>query len=67
MVVALQLLAAYFSPLAGILGTVKPSATDWMVICSSGLLTIAVVEVAKAVFRYKRARVFSLQLRSISQ
>jgi Ca2+-transporting ATPase len=67
MVVALQLLAAYCSPLAGILGTVKPSTTDWMVICSSGLLTIAVVEVAKVVFRYKRARVFSLQLRSISQ
>jgi Ca2+-transporting ATPase len=65
-VVALQLLAAYFSPLAEILGTVKPSAIDWVVICSSGLLAIAVVEVAKAVFRRKRDRVFSLQLRSIS-
>jgi Ca2+-transporting ATPase len=67
MVVALQLFAAYCSPLAAILGAVKPSAIDWIVICSSGLLTIAVVEIAKAAFRRKRARVFSLQLRSIPQ
>ena len=66
MVVALQLLAAYFAPLAEVLGTVKPSAMDWIVICSSGLLAVAVVEVAKAAFRRKRARAFSLQLRSIS-
>ncbi|HWF89492.1 MAG TPA: cation-transporting P-type ATPase, partial [Pyrinomonadaceae bacterium] len=31
-VVLLQLCAAYFSPLAAVLGTVKPSATDWIVI-----------------------------------
>jgi len=65
-VVSLQLLAAYFSPLSVILGTVKPSLMDWVVICSSGLLAIVVVEVAKAIFRYRRARIFSLQLRNSS-
>jgi len=56
-VVLLQLLAAYSAPLSAILGTVQPSAIDWVVICSSGLLTIGVVEVAKAVFRFKRDKV----------
>jgi P-type Ca2+ transporter type 2C len=54
-VVSLQLLAAYFAPLALVLGTVRPSAIDWVVIGSSGLLAVVVVEVAKAVFRLKRA------------
>ncbi len=56
-VVLLQLLAAYSAPLSAILGTVQPSSIDWVVICSCGLLTIGVVEVAKAVFRFKRDRV----------
>ena len=43
----LQLLAAYFSPLAAILDTTRPSLTDWVVICSSGLLAIGVVEMFK--------------------
>jgi len=54
-VVLLQLLAAYFSPLAAILGTVKPSATDWVVIGSSGLLTVGIVEATKIAFRRRRA------------
>ena len=53
-VVVLQLLAAYFSPLSAVLGTVRPSTIDWVVIVSSGLLAIAVVEMAKAMFRFKR-------------
>ena len=56
-VVLLQLLAAYSAPLSAILGTVQPSSIDWVVICSCGLLTIGVVEVAKAVSRFKRDRV----------
>jgi len=63
-VVLLQLLAAYFAPLAAVLGTVPPTTIDWAVICSSGLLIIAFVEVAKALFRLNRARGFSLQLRN---
>ena len=61
-VVGLQLLAAYFAPLASVLGTVAPSATDWIVITSCGLLTIGIVEVAKLVgterhrAEYKRQR-----------
>jgi Ca2+-transporting ATPase len=46
-VILLQLLAAYFSPLAAVLGTVEPSVTDWLVICASGLLTVVIVEMAK--------------------
>jgi len=53
-VVMLQLLAVYLSPLAAVLGTVKPSATDWIVIGSCGLLTIGIVEVTKFVFRPRR-------------
>src|SRR6185503_11237442 len=53
-VVTLQLLAVYLSPLAAILGTVKPSPTDWMVIGSCGLLTIVIVEVTKFAFYRRR-------------
>jgi Ca2+-transporting ATPase len=47
MVVMLQLSAVYVSPLATVLGTVTPVATDWIVIASCGLLTIGIVEVTK--------------------
>lgn len=43
----LQFLAVYLSPLAAVLGTVKPSAIDWIVIASCGLLTIGIVELTK--------------------
>ena len=60
-VILLQMLAAYFSPLAGLLGTVKPLAIDWGVICSCTLLTVAIVEVAKLSFR----RRFDLSLSAV--
>ena len=50
-VVVLQLLAVYLSPLAAVLGTVKPSATDWILIGLSGLLPIVIVEMTKIAFR----------------
>ena len=50
-VVSLQLLAAYFAPLSQVLGTVKPSAMDWIVVCGCGLLPLGIVEVTKFVFR----------------
>jgi len=54
-VILLQLLAVYLSPLAAVLGTVKPSIIDWLVICTSGLLTVAIVEITKlAAKRHKR-------------
>ena len=65
MVVLLQLFAAYFSPLSLILGTVAPSLMDWIVICSCGLLAIAVVEVVKAVFRSRK--IIPLRLRKAAQ
>ena len=46
-VVLLQLLAVYFSPLAVILNTTRPSSTDWLVISGCGLMTIVVVELTK--------------------
>ena len=53
-VVTLQLFAVYFSPLAAVLGTVEPSATDWIVIGSCGLLPIGIVEMTKFAFRRRR-------------
>jgi len=53
-VISLQLVAAYFSPLAAVLGTVAPAAIDWMVVCTAGLMVVAIVEVVKWVFRWKR-------------
>jgi len=53
-VVALQLCAAYFSPLAAVLGTVQPSASDWIVISSCGLLPIGIVEIVKVTLRRRR-------------
>jgi Ca2+-transporting ATPase len=50
-VVLLQLLAIYLSPLAAVLGTVTPSTIDWIVIGSCGLLPIVIVEAAKLAFR----------------
>src|SRR6185369_9436726 len=60
-VVILQLFAVYLSPLAAVLGTVKPSATDWIVICSCGLLTIGIVEVAKFGLPWRRAALLVYQ------
>ena len=53
-VISLQLLAAYWSPLAGLLDTVKPLPLDWVVIISSSLSTIVLVEIAKLTFRWRR-------------
>ncbi len=53
-VILLQLLAAYFAPLASVLGTVKPFAVDWLVICAGTFLTIGIVEMAKLTFRRRR-------------
>jgi Ca2+-transporting ATPase len=64
-VVGLQLLAAYFAPLASVLGTVAPSATDWIVITSCGLLTIGIVEVAKLVGTERHRAEYKRQRRGI--
>jgi len=50
----LQLFAVYLSPLAAVLGTVKPLAADWIVIASCGLLPIGIVEMAKFAFRQRQ-------------
>jgi len=53
-VVALQLIAFYVAPLAAVLGTVKPSATDWIVIAGCALLPIGIVELTKFTFRRRQ-------------
>ncbi|HEX6043417.1 MAG TPA: cation-transporting P-type ATPase [Pyrinomonadaceae bacterium] len=53
-VVLLQLLAVYFSPLSAILNTTQPSLTDWAVICGCGSLTIAIVELTKFAHRLRK-------------
>jgi Ca2+-transporting ATPase len=50
-VVLLQLLAVYFTPLATVLGTVKPLPIDWVVVAGCGLLAIGIVEVTKFICR----------------
>jgi Ca2+-transporting ATPase len=48
-VISLQLLAIYFSPLARVLGTARPSSTDWMIVCLCVLAPVVIVELTKAV------------------
>lgn len=54
-VISLQLLAVYFSPLARVLGTVRPSESDWLVILLCSLAPILIVEATKTVARWKFA------------
>ncbi|MDQ5844371.1 MAG: HAD-IC family P-type ATPase [Acidobacteriota bacterium] len=54
-VISLQLLAVYFSPLAKVLGTVRPSETDWLVILLCSLAPVLIVEATKTITRWKVA------------
>lgn len=53
-VISLQLLAVWFSPLAKVLGTVPPSQTDWLVIVLCSVTPILIVEATKAVTRWRK-------------
>ena len=53
-VILLQLLAIYFSPLASVLAIVKPSSADWISVAISARAPIAIVEATKFAFRRKR-------------
>ncbi len=53
-VIALQLLAVYFKPLASVLGTVNPTSTDWLVISLSVMAPIIFVEITKAFVRRRK-------------
>ncbi len=52
-VIGLQLLAVYFEPLTKILNTVPPNNIDWLVILSSIILPVIIVEIAKAFSRVR--------------
>jgi len=52
-VVLLQLLAIYFSPLAIVLGTERLSEIDWMVIGICFVVPVIVVEISKAAVRWQ--------------
>ena len=54
-VISLQLLAVYVSPLARVLGTVRPSETDWLVVILCSVAPVLIVEVTKAVTRWRTA------------
>jgi Ca2+-transporting ATPase len=54
-VVSLQLLAVYVSPLARVLGTIRPSETDWLVVILCSVAPVLIVEATKAVVRWKTA------------
>lgn len=51
MVISLQMVAAYFAPLASLLGTVRPTKIDYLVILTSGLLPVVIVEISKLLIR----------------
>ncbi|HSE20066.1 MAG TPA: HAD-IC family P-type ATPase [Pyrinomonadaceae bacterium] len=53
-VIVLQLLAIYVSPLARVLGTVHLSQTDWLIVSFCVLAPIVIVELTKAAVRWKR-------------
>jgi Ca2+-transporting ATPase len=55
-VICLQLLALYFAPLVRVLGTVRPSEADWIVIILCSIAPILIVELTKAVTRWKKAK-----------
>jgi P-type Ca2+ transporter type 2C len=48
-VVLLQLLAIYFSPLAGVLGSHRLAEIDWIVLGFCVVVPVIVVEISKAV------------------
>ena len=56
-VILLQLLAVYCSPLAVVLGTVEPLAIDWLIVGLCVLAPVAIVEATKFAFRRKRHNV----------
>ena len=56
-VISLQLIAVFVSPLARVLGTVRPNETDWLIIGLCIALPVLVVEMTKL---YQRKRTASL-------
>lgn len=54
-VIGLQLIAVYFAPLAKILGTMPPNNIDWLVIIGSVILPVIIVEITKALSRFRLA------------
>jgi P-type Ca2+ transporter type 2C len=55
-VAGLQLLAIYFVPLARVLGTARPTVTDWMITGLSFIAPIIVVELTKAFARREKTK-----------
>jgi len=55
-VISLQLIAVFASPLARVLGTVRPNETDWLIILLCTISPLLVVEMTKL---YQRKRVGS--------
>lgn len=56
-VISLQLLAVYVSPLASVLGTVRPSATDWLIVGLCVVSPVVIVELTKASVRWRKAAI----------
>jgi len=56
-VISLQLLAIYVSPLARVLGTVRPSETDWAIVGVCFVAPVLIVELTKAIGRWKRTAI----------
>ncbi|HET6669469.1 MAG TPA: HAD-IC family P-type ATPase [Pyrinomonadaceae bacterium] len=61
-VIFLQLLAVWLSPLARVLGTVPPTQTDWLVIILCSIAPILIVETTKAISRWQASGAARKQL-----
>ena len=53
LVVGLQMLAVYLTPLARLLQTVHITRTDWMIVAASSVTPVMIVEVVKMFFRHR--------------
>ena len=56
-VISLQLLAVYVSPLAQVLGMARPSESDWLIVSFCVAAPVVIVELTKAVVWWKRAAI----------
>ena len=56
-VIALQLMAVYLTPLSRVLNTTRLTSVDWLMVTGAVFAPIMLVEVAKSFSRWKRARV----------
>jgi Ca2+-transporting ATPase len=59
-VIILQLMAVYLSPLAQVLGTASPVREDWIIALLSAALPVVIVEATKAIGRHRKNKITAI-------